>query len=117
MPQEIGSYKNKPGYTQIGIWEFNRDRLWSKIDTNPDLNGCHNWKGAMSPTGALMGAWKTNADNGITRQQMSQARRFVQMDITNEDISEYQVRLSCGNQKCCNPEHFMLKPTNRRTML
>ena len=112
MPQQIGSYKKKPGYKQVGAWEFDRLRLWSKIDTTPDENGCHNAKSAMSPSGSLMGAWK----NGV--QQMTQIRRLVQMDVTNEDISEYQVTLTCGNQRCCNyKEHFVLKPTNRRTTL
>jgi len=102
----------KPGFKQIGVWGFDRDRLWSKIDAEPDVNGCHNWNGAMSPSGALMGAWK----NG--RQQMSQVRRLVLMDVTNEDISEHQVTLTCGNQRCCNyKEHFVLKPTNRKPML
>lgn len=112
MPQEIGSYKNKPGYKKVGAWEFDRIRLWNKIDTTPDLNGCHNARSAMSPSGALMGAWK----NG--RQQMTQIRRLVQMDVTNEDIQDYQVKLTCGNQRCCNyKEHFVLKPTNRRDTL
>lgn len=107
MPQARDSYKKKPGYKKVGVWEFDRLRLWNKIDTTPDENGCHNWSGAMSPSGALMGAWK----NGV--QQMSQARRFVVMDTTNEDISEHQVSLKCGNQKCCNEQHFVLKPNKR----
>jgi hypothetical protein len=112
MPQEIGSYKKKPGYKKVGDWEFDRIRLWNKIDITPDENGCHNARSAMSPSGALMGAWK----NG--RQQMTQIRRLVQMDVTNEDIQEYQVSLKCGNQRCCNyKEHFVLKPNKRRTTL
>jgi hypothetical protein len=36
------------------------------------------------------------------------------MDATNEDISDYQVKLTCGNQRCCNhKEHFKLMPNNR----
>lgn len=110
MPHIGPYYMLKPGFKQIGEWGFDSLRLWSKIDTTPDENGCHNWQGAMSPSGALMGAWKND------RQQMSQSRRLVQMDITNKDISEYQIKLTCKNQKCCNPEHFILKPTNRRPM-
>jgi hypothetical protein len=111
MPHHGPYYMTKPGFKQIGAWGFDRLRLWSKIDTTPDLNGCHNAKSAMSPSGALMGAWK----NG--KQQMTQIRRLVQMDITNEDISEHQVKLKCANQKCCNPQHFILRPTNKRPML
>ena len=111
MPHIGPYYMTKPGFKQVGEWGFDRERLWSKINTTPDLNGCHNWQGAMSPSGALLGAWKNN------RQQMTQARRLVLADTTDKDISEYQVKLSCGNQQCCNPEHFILKPNNRRTML
>jgi hypothetical protein len=103
---------NKQGYKQVGAWGFDRDRLWSKIDTEPDANGCHNARSAMSPSGALMGAWK----NG--RQQMTQIRRLVLMDVMNKDISEYQIKLTCGNQRCCNYlEHFRLEPNNRKPML
>ena len=115
MPH-IGPYfMNKQGYKQVGVWGFDRDRLWNKIDTTPDENGCHNWRGAMSPSGALMGAWKSY--NGVVRQQMSQVRRLVMLDVTNEDISDHRVTLTCANQRCCNPDHFKLKPTNRPKML
>ena len=105
------NYHLKQGFKQVGQWGFNRDRLWSKIDKTPDQNGCLNWQGAMSPSGALMGAWKNN------RQQMTQARRLVWMSINNKDVSEHRVTLSCDNQSCCNPEHFVIKANLRRDML
>jgi hypothetical protein len=112
MPH-IGPYfMHKPGFKQIGAWGWDNIRLHSKIDKTPDENGCLNWQGAMSPTGALMGAWKSK--DGVMTQQMTQVRRLIMMDVTNEDHSEYQIKLSCGNQRCCNhKEHFELKPTNR----
>ena len=115
MPHIGPYYMNKQGFKQIGAWGFDRERLWSKINTTPDANGCHNWQGAMSPSGALMGAWKTNGT--AMRQQMTQVRRLVQMDITDQDVSDHQVKLKCANQKCCNPDHFVLHPNNRKTML
>ena len=102
----------KPGYKQVGHWGWDNDRLHSKIDTQPDENGCLNWRGAMSPTGALMGAWKSTED-GSMRQQMSQVRRLIAMDQTNKDISDYQVKPKCGNQRCCEISHYELKPNNR----
>jgi len=111
MPARGPQYAKKPGHKEVGIWAWNDLRLWSKIDKTPDENGCHNSKSAMSPSGALMGAWKNN------HQQMTQARRLVWMSITNEDVSEHRVTLSCGNQRCCNPEHFVIKPNLRRDML
>ena len=66
----------------------------------------------MSPSGALMGAWKRH--DGVMTQQMTQVRRLIMLDITNEDHSEYQIKLTCGNQRCCNyQEHFKLAPNNR----
>lgn len=115
MPHLSKWVHTKPGFKQIGAWGYDRDRLWSKIDTTPDANGCHNAKSAMSPTGALMGAWKYTGSE--IKQQMTQIRRLALMDITNEDISDHQVTLSCGNQRCCNPAHFKLKPTNRKSIL
>ena len=57
----------------------------------------------MSPSGALMGVYK------LGHQQMTQARRLVWMSINKEDVTPYQVTLKCGNQSCCNPEHFEVK--------
>lgn len=108
MPIQGQNYYKKPGHRQIGAWAWNDHRLWSKIDKTPDYNGCHNYiGGSMSPSGALMGAWKNNY------QQMTQARRLVWMSINNEDVSPYRVTLTCGNQACCNPQHFELKKNNR----
>jgi len=111
MPHIGPYYMKKPGFKQVGVWGWDNERLHSKIDKTPDENGCLNWNGAMSPSGALMGAWKEK--EGVMIQQMSQVRRLLQMDITNEDISDYQIKLTCGNQACCNKAHFKLMPNNR----
>ena len=108
MPAHGPQHQKRPGYKEVGQWGWDDNRLWSKIDKNPDHNGCHNWQGAMSPSGALMGAWKIDG-----HQQMTQARRLVFMSKTNEDVTPYQVRLKCANQACCNPEHFELKKNYR----
>jgi len=113
MPARGTHYNLKPGHKQVGVWGWNDTRLWSKIDTKPDKNGCLNWLGSMSPTGALMGAWKKIPDSDDSYQQMTQARRLVWMSVNNEDVSPYSVTLTCANQMCCNPEHFELKNTNR----
>lgn len=107
MPAKKGWHKKKPGHRQVGAWSWNDDRLWSKIEVSLDTNQCWPWQGAMSPSGALMGAFKNDA------QQMTQARRLVYMSSTNEDVTPYQVTLKCANQACCNPNHFELLPTNR----
>ena len=104
-------YKTQPDFREQGPWGWNEDRLWAKIDLRPDYNGCHNWQGAMSPTGALMGVYKND------HQQMIQARRLVWMSKNKEDVTPYQVRLKCANQSCCNPEHFELKKNNRGSRL
>lgn len=101
-------YKTKPGYREVGQWGWDNDRLWSKIEVSLDTEECWRYFGSMSPSGALLGAFK----NGV--QQMTQARRLVWMSETNEDVSPYRVTMKCGNQECCNPNHFELKPNNRR---
>jgi len=101
-------YKTQQGYREIGSWAWNDNKLWSKIEVSLDTEECWTWHGSMSPSGALLGGWK----NGV--QQMSQARRFVWMSQNNEDAAPYQITMKCGNQSCCNPSHFQLKPNNRR---
>lgn len=117
MPARGPQYAKKPGHKEVGSWAWNDTRLWSKIDKEPDENGCLNWRGAMSPTGALMGAWKKNPQSEVCHQQMTQARRLVWSSITNEDVTPYSVTLTCGNQRCCSFNHLVIKPTNRPTML
>jgi hypothetical protein len=107
MPARGPQHQKRPGYKQVGSWGWSDLRLWSKIDKTPDYNGCHNWQGAMSPSGGLMGAWKSQ------HQQMIQARRLVFMSKTNEDVTPYSVTLTCANQACCNFSHFELKKNNR----
>jgi len=101
-------YATQPGYKQIGAWAWDDNRLWSKIEVSLNIEECWLWTGSMSPSGALMGAWK----DGLG--QMTQARRLVYMSQTNEDVTPYQIKMKCGNQQCCNPNHFNLQPTNRK---
>jgi hypothetical protein len=100
-------YKTAPGYREQGPWGWDDNRLKDKISKEADENGCLNWQGSMSPSGALMGVWK----NG--HQQMSQVRRLLWMSLNNEDVTPYRVTMSCGNQACCNEKHFILKNNNR----
>lgn len=103
MPARGVVHKTRPGYREVGAWGWDDERLWSKIQKTENINDCWLWQGAMSPTGALLGAWK----NG--KQQMTQARRLVWMSLNNEDVSPYRVTMLCQNQYCCNEYHFELK--------
>jgi hypothetical protein len=67
----------------------------------------------MSPSGALLGAFKKDPETGEYRQQMVQARRLLWSSETNEDVGPYQVTMRCQRQDCLNPNHFLLKPSNR----
>ena len=98
---------NFPGYKKIGAWAWDDNRLWSKIEVSLVPDECWIWTGSMSPSGALMGAWK----NGTP--QMIQARRLVYMSHTNEDVTPFQLKMKCGRQDCCNFLHFELKANNR----
>ncbi|CAB4134850.1 hypothetical protein UFOVP281_13 [uncultured Caudovirales phage] len=100
-------YKTQPDYVEYGAWGFHENRLKSKIVAGPTEEDCTEWLGSKSPSGALMGAYR----GGL--QQMCQSRRLVWMMENKQDVSPYSVTLTCGNQMCCNPKHFKLKPTNR----
>ena len=106
-------FKQDSDYVEYGTWGFNQQRLKNKIRPGATDNDCTEWLGAMSPTGALMGAWKKDANTGEYRQQMTQARRLVWMSENQEDATPYRVTLTCGNQRCCNPRHFELLESNR----
>jgi len=100
-------YTENPDYKHIGAWSWNDKILWTHVEVDLDTTKCWLWDGSMSPTGALLGAWKNEV------QQMTQARRLVYMSETGEDVTPYQITMTCQNQSCCNPNHFELKPTNR----
>jgi len=109
MPAHGPVHRTRPGFREIGSWGWDDNRLWSKIEVSLDTEVCWPWQGSMSPSGALMGAWKEDI------QQMTQARRLVYMSHYNEDVTPYRVTLKCKNQSCCNPHHFELKANNRKT--
>lgn len=111
MPRKRGWYKTKPGYKEVGVWGWDDNSLWDKVQTSFDVNECWTWTGSMSPTGALFGAWRTDK-NDIA--QMTQARRVIYMSETNTDVRPYRVTMTCGNQQCVNPNHFELKENNRK---
>jgi len=100
-------YKTQPDYVEYGEWGFHTNKLKAKIVPGLTEDDCTTWLGSKSPTGALMGAYR----GGL--QQMTQARRLVWIMENKQDVSNYSVTLTCGNQMCCNPKHFKLKPTNR----
>jgi hypothetical protein len=100
-------YRTQQDYVEYGEWGFHTTRLKSKIVSGATEDSCTTWLGSESPTGALMGAYR----GGL--QQMCQSRRLVWMMENKQDVSPYSVTLTCGNQMCCNPRHFKLKPTNR----
>jgi hypothetical protein len=60
MPARGLRHVKLPEYKKIGAWGWDDARLWSKIEVSLDQNECWPWQGAMSPSGALMGAFKNN---------------------------------------------------------
>jgi hypothetical protein len=106
-------FKTQQGYVEYGPWGFDQHRLKDKIRPGRTENSCTTWLGSMSPSGALMGAWKKDSLTGEYRQQMTQARRLLWSMINQQDVTPYRVTLTCGNQQCCNERHFEIKETNR----
>lgn len=113
MPKSKFWFSQQPSFVEYGVWGFDLQRLKDKIKPGQTENSCTTWLGSMSPSGALMGAWKKDIDNDTFKQQMTQARRLVWMSINKQDVSPYSITLTCKNQQCCNPRHFVVKPTNR----
>lgn len=99
--------RDDPKHLHVGQWSWNNELLWSKIEVSLDTEQCWLWQGSMSPSGALFGAFKN------AKAQMTQARRLVWMSENLQDVTPYQITLSCANQQCCNPNHFVVKPNNR----
>jgi hypothetical protein len=93
----------------VGIWTWNSDVLWSKI--NQDEPGCYKWLGSTGPQTNLFGAQK----NGVG--QMTQARRILYMDVTGMDCQDIQITHRCGDPYCMNFEHFETKPNQRKYYL
>jgi hypothetical protein len=97
-------HKISPKFKHMGVWSWNNELLWSKIEVSLNPADCWYWQGAMSPSGAIFGVRK----NG--HPQMTQARRLVWMSENNEDASQHRITMKCKNQQCLNPQHFELKP-------
>jgi hypothetical protein len=93
-------------YRTIGDWTWNDELLWAKIVKTGD-DDCWAWTGSVGPFTNLMGAKK----NGIA--QMTQARRLVYRSLYNEDCEHLQIRQTCKNRFCMNPNHFEVLPNQR----
>lgn len=90
-----------------GAWTWDPVLLMSKIKPRA-ANECWGWAGAVSPHSNLMGAYK----NG--RAQMTQAARLIWQTIHQQDIGELEVRHTCGNRFCTNPQHMFTRPNHMR---
>lgn len=95
-----------PGQTRaithrIGEWAWSTDNLHKRI-VKTTADSCWDWTGSQNPQGNIFGAYK----NG--RPQMTQSNRLLQMEILGESIQGQDVRMSCGNRHCSNPNHFQL---------
>jgi len=95
---------------QIGSWEWNSTILWSKI-VQTDADSCWAWLGSVGPQTNLFGGRKSG------QAQMSQARRFLYMDVYATSCDDLQIKHSCGNPFCMNWQHFEVKPNQRRYYL
>lgn len=86
---------------ELGIWSWNHDRLYSKIQQTAS---CWHWLGAKNDWNNLFGAYKND------HPQMVQANRIIYMDAYGEDITHWAVSPRCQNKSCCRPDHFELVP-------
>lgn len=63
-----------------------------------DLNGCWNWNKSCSSSG--YGQFTKN-------KVYHNTHRYVYEKINSKIESEYIVRHTCHNRKCCNPDHLI----------
>lgn len=89
----------------VGAWTWKDSLLWRKIVKTAD-DVCWAWTGSTGPHANLFGARKNN------RPQMSQVPRFIWMSVHNEDVEHLEIRHTCGNRFCCNPNHLTTVPNH-----
>ena len=94
--------------TQVGVWSWRSNLLWTKIQKGTNSNDCWIWLGNQSKHANLFGVYK----NGLA--QMTQAQRIIHREVTGEDCEEVSFKHSCGDRWCCNPDHKMMYPNNRK---
>jgi len=92
---------------QQGLWEWNSTILWSKI-VQTDVDSCWAWLGSRGPQTNLYGGRKAG------QAQMSQARRFLYMDVYATSADDLQIKHTCGNPYCMNWRHFDVQPNQRK---
>jgi len=95
---------------QQGDWEWNSTILWSKI-VKTDDDSCWAWTGAKGTQTNLFGGRKSG------QAQMSQARRFLFMDVFEQSCDDLQITHTCGDPWCMNWHHFESKPNQRKYYL
>jgi hypothetical protein len=95
MPKQV----DETIWTHVSEWQFNESvfdrKYWLDTET-----GCHQWLGASGPQGALFGVKK------LMKPRMIQARRIAWMRLHKEDITGFELRHTCHNNMCVNPEHM-----------
>lgn len=109
MPKPKNSPKrydpNDPEIRHMGQWSWNTRLLWQKVQTAPG-DECYVWTGSTSPHANLFGVRKNH------KPQMSQAARFIYAEIYNVDVTNLEIRHSCGNRYCCRASHMFAVPNH-----
>ena len=103
MPKPKNSPKRydplDPDIRHMGAWSWNTRYLWAKVQP-ACADQCWTWTGSYGPHANLFGARKNH------RPQMTQANRLIYAEVHNIDVTDLEIRHSCGNRYCCNPQHM-----------
>lgn len=109
MPRPKNSPKkydpNDPEIKHMGQWSWNTRLLWDKVQPG-SADQCWAWTGSYGPHANLFGARKNH------KPQMSQANRFIYAETHNIDVTDLEIRHTCGNRYCCNPSHMVAIPNH-----
>lgn len=97
--------KTPPETKSVGPWTWRPDLLHPKVEQGPE-DACWPWRGSVSPSAPIFGAKKSG------KPQMTQATRILYMDRTGQDITNYEIRHTCGNRMCVNHRHWELRPNH-----
>ena len=100
---------NDPEIKHMGQWSWNTRLLWDKVQPACG-DQCYTWTGSTGPHANLFGARK-NTGSG-PKPQMSQAARFIYAETYNVDVTDLEIRHSCGNRYCCRPDHMLAVPNH-----
>lgn len=80
------------------------DRFWEKVDSSAGAESCWPWKASYFRAAKGGGPY----GRFVLRRLHSVLAHRVAYELVNGTIGESEVRHTCDNPGCCNPQHLVL---------